>query len=363
MSRYKAADNENSRSAVDNEIIKKKMGKGKKAALIILLSILGLLVAIAATLTTMIIMGQNALLNSNNTGLEISAPSFAEIQDNYVIYKGQKYEYNKNMTSTLFMGVDKRNKSEYSGIAGEGGQADAIFLMALNTENGKPTLISISRDTMVDVNYYDTLGQFTGTKKSQLCLAHSYGDGKEKSCENTAVSVSRMLYGIPVNSYAAIDLDSLSVLNDAIGGVTVNVLEDLTAYDSAMKKGETVTLHGDQAETYVRSRAKTLESNNLRMDRQKQYITNYMQKALSMTKNDIGLPLSLYNAADDYMVTNIDASKVSYFAYMFITNGFSAEDIVTVPGNVTMGEQYAEFNVNQEEFYEMILDIYYTKID
>ena len=176
-------------------------------------------------------------------------------QGKEVTYQGEKYVYNEDLVSILFLGVDKKAFEE-GGTAGDGkaGQADALFLLVLDTKTGKSRLIAISRDTMTDVNVYSDLGNFIGTEKLQLCLAYTYGDGKEKSCENTVRAVSRLFYRMPVAAYAALDLDAIAVLTDAVGGVEVTVTKDLTIQDPSLKEGERKVLTGEQAQWYVRSR-------------------------------------------------------------------------------------------------------------
>ena len=47
-----------------------------------------------------------------------------------------------------------------------------------------------------------------------------------------------------------------------------------------------------------------------------------------------------------------------------MTNGFSSdENIVKVPGQAVMGEKYAEYNVDNDKFFEEILNTYYTRVD
>ena len=160
-------------------------------------------------------------------------------QGKEVTYQGEKYVYNEDLVSILFLGVDKEAFEE-GGMVGDGkaGQADALFLLVLDTKTGKNRLIAISRDTMTDVNVYSDLGNFIGTEKLQLCLAYTYGDGKEKSCENTVRAVSRLFYAMPVAAYAALALDAIAVLTDAVGGVEVTVTKDLTIQDPSLKEGE-----------------------------------------------------------------------------------------------------------------------------
>lgn len=347
---------------------KQKAPRKKKGPLIAVLIIFGILVLLLATAVGAYFYLNKkgeAQLKKNQSIASITAPEEASSEDDgkTIVYNGAKYKYNEDNINILFMGVDRDMQDTGEKVIGENGQADVLIWAALDSKTGHLSLINISRDAMVDVNKYNVEDKYLGTDKMQLCLAYSYGDGKEKSCENTLQSVSRLMYGMPVNAYVAIDYSAIAPLNDAIGGVTVNVLEDLTQSDSALKAGETVTLHGEQAQTYVRSRnTEVLDSNNQRMERQKQYIDAFLQQAISQTKKNLTLPVTLYNDVSDYMVTNISASEVTHLATLMIQNGVSGGDILTVPGEVTQGDVYAEFNPDDKELYKLILSVFYKEI-
>ena len=347
---------------------KQKAPRKKREPLIAVLIIFGILVLLLATAVGAYFYLNKkgeAQLKKNQSIASITAPEEATSEDDgkTIVYNGAKYKYNEDNINILFMGVDRDMQDTGEKVIGENGQADVLIWAALDSKTGHLSLINISRDAMVDVNKYNVEDKYLGTDKMQLCLAYSYGDGKEKSCENTLQSVSRLMYGMPVNAYVAIDYSAIAPLNDAIGGVTVNVLEDLTQSDSALKAGETVTLHGEQAQTYVRSRnTEVLDSNNQRMERQKQYIDAFLQQAISQTKKNPTLPVTLYNDVSDYMVTNISASEVTHLATLMIQNGVSGGDILTVPGEVTQGDVYAEFNPDDKELYKLILSVFYKEI-
>ena len=347
---------------------KQKAPRKKRGPLIAVLIIFGILVLLLATVVGAYFYLNKkgeAQLKKNQSIASITAPEEATSEDDgkTIVYNGAKYKYNEDNINILFMGVDRDMQDTGEKVIGENGQADVLIWAALDSKTGHLSLINISRDAMVDVNKYNVEDKYLGTDKMQLCLAYSYGDGKEKSCENTLQSVSRLMYGMPVNAYIAIDYSAIAPLNDAIGGVTVNVLEDLTQSDSSLKAGETVTLHGEQAQTYVRSRnTEVLDSNNQRMERQKQYIDAFLQQAISQTKKNPTLPVTLYNDVSDYMVTNISASEVTHLATLMIQNGVSGGDILTVPGEVTQGDVYAEFNPDDKELYKLILSVFYKEI-
>ena len=269
--------------------------------------------------------------------------------------------------SILFLGVDKEAFEE-GGTVGDGkaGQADALFLLVLDTKTGKSRLIAISRDTMTDVNVYSDLGNFIGTEKLQLCLAYMYGDGKEKSCENTVRAVSRLFYGMPVAAYAALDLDAIAVLTDAVGGVEVTVTKDLTIQDPSLKEGERKVLTGEQAQWYVRSRLveekeATADANSDRIERQKQYLAAFGGKAAEQFRKNPLFLLTLYQKIKDFSVTNLSAAEVTYLGTLLFRGGFQDAGILSIKGEASMGETYAEFHVDEQAMYEMVLEVFYRK--
>ena len=78
--------------------------------------------------------------------------------------------------------------------------------------------------------------------------------------------------GESIDFYVAMNMDGISELNDLAGGVTVTLEDDFSSIDPAMTRGTTLTLHGEQAETFVRSRMTVGDGTNAsRMERQSVY--------------------------------------------------------------------------------------------
>lgn len=101
-------------------------------------------------------------------------------------------------------------------------------------------------------------------------------------------------------SYVALNMNAVAMINDAVGGVTVTVPEDMTQVDPSFAEGAAVTLTGDQALKFTRYRDTEKDfSNNSRMERQKQYLVNFMGQAVKAMKADMGLPVSLYQSLTD----------------------------------------------------------------
>lgn len=349
---------------------KKKKEKKKKTPKQIAKRV-AIILAVIILLPTAVILGMWAIGKSSLFGGKMdmsNAVDGVKVQNkgDLVIYKGHKYQYNEDITNILFMGVDKENlDSKDTKLKMRGaGQSDTIFLAAMDTSSGKVTLINVPRDIMTYVRSYDKDGKYDGKKLRQICLAYAYGDGKKKSCENVAYAVSKVLYGVPIQSYMSIDLSAISVLNDAIGGVNVQVIGDLTSADPSLKEGANVTLLGGQAETYVRSREfEPIDANLKRMQRQQQYITSYIQKALQEMKSDLTLPLDLLGLVSDNSVTNLSASKITYLATKVSGSSFSSDNIYSIDCKIKEGETgYAEYYPDETKLFEMILKVFYKQI-
>lgn len=304
---------------------------------------------------------------TNYDELNISGPSIEGVDitsgGKTVNYKGKTYTFNEDITSILCMGIDKTELGIDNNIVGTGGQADALYLVALNTQTGETDVIAISRDIVTDIGVYDPEGHYVGTEKMQLCLAYAYGDGKQTSCRNTVKATQRLFYGLPIQSYFSMDLSAIADINDAVGGVTVTLFDDTFTDANGVihYPGETITLYGENAERYLRLRdVNELESSVNRMDRQINYLKAFSSQAIAMTKKDITTPLELLNIVNDNSVTNLNPSKITAFTTAVVTNGITELEFEKIPGTVTTEGEYARYVVDEEAFYEIIIDTFYT---
>lgn len=336
---------------------KKKMKLWKKILIGFVCTLLSLIVLVVGTFTFLIIKGGQELLNGD---YKITAPQGVEVQNDgeFVVYNGKTYKLNENITSILFMGVDKRELNETE-ISGTGGQADVIVLMAVDTKTGKISMLNISRDTMTDVTVYSANGGYVGSENQQICLSYAYGNGKETSCMNTVNAVKNLFYNIPIKSYLALDLDGIAAVNDSVGGVDVTSPETVGSFNA----GQSYHLEGELAESFVRSRShESADANSLRMQRQQVYATEFMNRVIEMTKQKITTPVDLFNASSPYTCTNLNPSRICFLAESAVTSDGMSIEMSTVPGEAKMGEKYAEYYVNEKDFYELFLSVYYNQI-
>ena len=344
---------------------RKKFNKGKKIVFKVLLIILIIIAVIMATVYGLFLTGKYQMTSTKNAVIKPPTTSDIASEDDgkIVKYKGKTYALNENMTSILCMGIDKTNLSGGNSY-GANGQADSIFVMAIDTVTGKVNIIPINRDTLVDSNVYTESGEFAGAEKQQICLVYANSDGNKKSCENMATAVSNLFYGIPINTYYAMDLNGIGVLNNAVGGVSVTSPDTFNFQGVSFTKGEKTSLNTSQkALAFVRYRdVNDLESNALRMKRQVTYLKAFAKTAIAKTKKDLTFPVTLYKTAKNYCYDNLNASKITFLTTSILsTSGGSNINFKNIEGEIKSVNSRAEFTPNSTSLFEVVLETYYTE--
>lgn len=281
-------------------------------------------------------------------------------EEGWVRYQGEVYEYNEDIMTFLVMGIDKDSQVRESRGKTDGGQADALFLVILNPDDQGIRILAINRDTMTDIEMYG-YGQ---TAHAQIANQHGFGDGKELSCELTVKAVSRLLYDLPIHGYAAINMAAIPKLNDAVGGVTVTVPEDLAWINRGWTQGAEVTLKGQDAYDYVHYRdINEFESARGRLARQKAYLTEFINNARTAVKKDITLPLTLYGELSKYMVTDVTVDELAYLAGEVLDYHLEGDPVYTMEGTTRMGEKHEEFYPDEEALKGLMIELFYQPVE
>lgn len=309
-------------------------------------------------------LGKKEIANSKKDA-KITAIEDAVSEDSgqTITYNDKTYELNKDLISVVFLGVDK-TLSDSNNI-GEAGQADAIYIMTYDTISHKCKIIPVSREAMVDVQLYSGNNEAISIEQMQLCLAYAYGSDKKTCAENTISSLSKLFYNIPFDSYITLDWNAIVPLTDAIGGIKLTILEDVPAYNPIFRKGEKVTLTGEDAMTYIRSRdMESINSNNNRLTRQKQFLTSYLSQFIAKAKKKPSTVTKLLDMADEYMYTNLSSNKIVYMTSEMLPNINNITDIdfLSIAGETKQGDVYAEFYPDETNLYETILNVFYKEV-
>lgn len=352
------------RAYLKNEKHKSKNRK-KKLILKILLILLIVIALVMATAYGLFLAGKHQMTSLKDVEIKppVSSEVASEEDGKTVTYKGKTYTLNENMTSILCMGIDRTELSS-SNSYGANGQADSIFVMAIDTVTGKVTIIPINRDTLVDSNIYTESGEFAGAEKQPICLVYANSDGGKKSCDNMMKAVSNLLYGIPIKTYYAMDLNGIGVLNSSVGGVSVTSPDTFNYFGEKYYKGETTLLNtSKRALGFVRYRDVTnLNSNTLRMKRQIIYLKAFSKTAIAKTKKNLTFPVTLYKTAKDYCFDNLNVSKITFLTTSILSSsGGSNMNFKNIEGETVSANSRAEFTPDDTSLFEIVLNTYYTE--
>ena len=220
-------------------------------------------------------------------------------------------------TNVALFGVDSRD-----GNLGKGNRTDCIIVASLNNETKEIKMVSVYRDTLLDLS--------EGTY--QKCnAAYSYGGPV------TAINMLNMNLDLDIEDYVTVDFGAIADAIDLLGGVEIDVKEEeikpLNKYinetaRSAGKEAHRVEnsglqlLDGSQATTYARIRS-TAGGDFTRTERQRLVIEKMFEKALEA---DLGT----INAIIDEVFPQVSTS----FTLQEILTYASAYDQYTLGDNM-----------------------------
>ncbi len=288
-------------------------------------------------------------------------------QSGWIRYDGKTYAYNSNLLTFLVLGIDSMDKVHEGEDGISGGQSDAMFFLVLDPDNKEIKVIAINRNTMTDIDVYNEEGIYVGTGEAQICLQHGFGDGLTQSCDRTVKTVRNLFHELPINGYISINMGAIPTVNNTVGGVTLKVLYNLPAAGQyrSLRKGETVTLTGDDAYWYTQHRDINVDwSANERLERQLQYLIEFVPALQEKVKEDPKSIASIYSALSPYMVTDIGLNEAVYLGNEAAQYSFDSTKIYQMKGESIIGRSgFEEFIYDEEGLYDLILDVFYTEVD
>ena len=276
-----------------------------------------------------------------------------------IVVDGVKYFPKQDIETFLIIGVDEDGEMIHRETLENEGMADAIMLAVFNRTDETIDIISLNRDSMTDISVRGLDGRKVDSMNAQLALSYAYGDGMESSCENTIEAVSKMLYGIEINHFMALNMDAIKVLNDAVDGVTVDVWDDFSAVDPSIYMGR-VTLYGDQALTYIRARKDVGDQLNVnRMERQQEYMESFFYALKYAVEMDSEFAIKHYEDLTKYMVTDCSVTTMSSMLERY--GAYELGEIVTPEGENVRGEKYMEFYVDEDSLEDLVLEHFFSE--
>ena len=256
------------------------------------------------------------------------------------------YEPDGRVHSYLFLGVDDAGQS-YEDY-GRGGRTDTMLLLVKDGSDVR--ILEISRDTMTEVDAYDTAGDYLSTGVMQINMQYAFGDSPRRSAYLTKRTVSRLLGGVEIDGAIALNMSGIAPIVDALGGIDVHMEEDCSKIDPAYTAGADIHMDGKAAERFIRWRDPTVGagSNDGRMSRHTWFIRQMVEKA------DGDSIEKLLEASEPYLNTDLTAEELKALTECRVV------ETLRLPGEARAGAQHEEFYVDEEALQELVMKLFYT---
>ncbi len=230
----------------------------------------------------------------------------------------------KDYWTILILGLD----------TGGGGHTDTILLASYDVTNQKATVMSIPRDTMVNVPW--------DVKKINSVYLH-YGGG-EKGIQHLYKEIAQLV-GFEPDFQVVVEWDAVGKLVDAIGGVYFDVPYEMDYHDPyqdlviRQAKGYRL-LSGDDAMQVIRWRKNDKTSpygyhtgigDDGRMQLQQDFLKEVIRQMLTI--QNTGNIMKIAKVFDECVETDLSYQNIFWFGKQAIVGGLKIEDVemLTMP--------------------------------
>nr|WP_285844693.1 LCP family protein [Oceanobacillus profundus] len=237
---------------------------------------------------------------------------------------------NKDSLNALLLGVDERS--------GDKGRSDTMILMSINPKTNEIIMLSIPRDTYVNI---------PGRGMDKINHAYAFGG------VDLSVQTVEEAFNLPVHVYARVNMEGFQQGIDALGGVTVNNSLAFSSGGHTFPEGQ-ISLNGEEALDYIRMRYEDPRGDMGRNERQRNVIAAAMNEAASFSSiTKVGEILTILG---DNVQTDLDMKKIQT---LFTDYAGARRSITTMEingsGQTIGGVWY--YMVPDEEFSRITSDI------
>lgn len=255
----------------------------------------------------------------------------------------------------LLLGVDsseQRENGEEAQFFNGSFRSDTIIVAHVDLEDKKVALCSLERDIKTIIDGYEDDGY------NKLNAAYALGgvDLMREEAED--------LVGVPIPYYAIVDMDGLTEMIDAFGGIDIDVEREFwdTQLNDGIAQGGMQHLNGQQAVLYSRSRYAWEEGDFARARHQRDVLKSLASKILA-SGDDL---LSLYGAAETIstrIATNFTFPDLFEIAAKM--RGMDASKDIYSMMTPTVGEYTngVSYQILDEEKWDAMLEDFKNMVD
>lgn len=280
--------------------------------------------------------GYSRGFNSHKTTLKAGDDTSEETIDPEDLSEDDIKPLEEDTISVLCCGVDNTQKL-----------TDVIMYALFNTKTGEVDILRIPRDTFV--------GSEFPTGKVNAIYGHPY---EGMSGIETLKSYLEENWKLNIDYYATIDLASVRDIVDDMGGVTMNIEEQINYLPGKVLYPGEQTLNGEQAEWIIRYRAGYANGDLGRIDAQTQFIFACIDRVHELGRmKSLPILMGHYDDIDTDMPLN---KMISVASALFEVDTDDIEMHV-VPGNGTMYYSYSVYAVDEQALVDVMNEHFMTQ--
>ena len=222
--------------------------------------------------------------------------------------------------------------------------SDVIMLFHFDIINDKINILQIPRDSFVP--------DFTNSETGKINSVYTLGDENLIPLQRVVDAV-RDTFGIPIDRYITTGCDDIVDMVDIIGGIPINLPEQVIySYDKVLYPGEQV-LNGEQAELFVRARKGYNEGDIGRVKAQRIFLAAAMEKALDLGPIQLTKFLTeVYNKG--YIGTDLTLQEMSILSDFGSSIDLDDVTVHMVPGEATYYGDYSVWSIHKNATIDVI---------
>jgi len=252
--------------------------------------------------------------------------------------------------NVVLMGIDRVPDAEPGSPESYSSRSDTLMVARIDPTAERITLLSIPRDTQVEIPGYgltkiNHANWFGGPQLVRDVMAHNFND-------------------LSLDRYVRIETGAFRALVDLVGGLEVTVPEDMYYVDQTqglyidLKAGRQV-LNGDQAEQFARFRYDTYGDIG-RVQRQ-QMLLKALQHKMTQPQMVAKVP-QLLEVFQNYVDTNLTLEEMAALANFGLQRGPEAVSMVMLPGRGSDPSEFAaSYWLMDESARDRILADYFNQ--
>lgn len=203
--------------------------------------------------------------------------------DDIEVNSGIEEKLSKYRNIALF-GLDSRTNSL------DDSRSDCIMIVSINEETKEVKLISVYRDTYL---------QLTNRSLDKITHAYAYGGAK------LALSTLNTNLDLDIKEYVTVNFETVKTVVDAVGGIKMTVTSAEANSIPNISSAGTYNLNGEQALAYARIRK--IDTDYKRTERMRDVLTAVFNKVKKM---DVGTINSLMDTVLPHVRTNISSGEI-----------------------------------------------------